>query len=52
MTIFNSDERTWSVRLITWLEKWSLGRVDLVLTVNDACKRIFGRRSCRPKTSW
>ena len=49
MTIFNSDERSCSVRLITWLEQWSVGRVDLVLTVNDACKRIFGRRSCPPE---
>jgi len=49
MTIFNSDERSWSVRLITWLEKWSVERVDLVLTVNAACKRIFGRRSCAPE---
>jgi glycosyltransferase involved in cell wall biosynthesis len=48
-TIFNSNERSWSVRLITWLEKWSVGRVDLVLTVNDACKTIFGRRSCPPE---
>jgi len=48
MTIFNSDEHTWSVRLVTWLEKWSVNRVDFVLTVNNACQRIFGSRSCPP----
>jgi glycosyltransferase involved in cell wall biosynthesis len=48
MTIFNVDESSWGVRLLTWLEKWSLSRVDLVLTVNIACKRLFGSRSCPP----
>src|SRR5208282_2662027 len=31
------------------LEKWSMARADLVLTVNVACKRIFASRSCRPE---
>jgi glycosyltransferase involved in cell wall biosynthesis len=48
MTIFNSDEHTWSVRLLSWLEKWSVKRADFVLTVNNACKRIFSSRSCPP----
>jgi glycosyltransferase involved in cell wall biosynthesis len=48
MTIFDSDERSWSVRLLAWLEKWSVNRVDFVLTVNNACKRIFSSRSCPP----
>jgi glycosyltransferase involved in cell wall biosynthesis len=45
-TIFNLDEGSLSVRLIRWLEKWSIARADLVLTVNLACKRIFSSRSC------
>jgi glycosyltransferase involved in cell wall biosynthesis len=49
MTIFNLRRDSWVVRLITRLEKWSMARADLVLTVNIACKRIFGARSCRPE---
>jgi glycosyltransferase involved in cell wall biosynthesis len=49
MTIFNLNETSWSVRLLSWLEKWSIARVDLVITVNIACKRIFGSRSCAPE---
>jgi glycosyltransferase involved in cell wall biosynthesis len=48
MTIFNLDEASSSVRLLSWLEKWSIARVNLVITVNVACKRIFGGRSCTP----
>jgi glycosyltransferase involved in cell wall biosynthesis len=46
-TIFNMDEKTFGVRVIRWLEKWSMARADLVITVNAACKRIFSTRSCR-----
>lgn len=46
-TIFNLGESSMSVRVIKWLEKWSIARADLVLTVNIACKRIFSSRSCR-----
>ncbi|HET9180168.1 MAG TPA: glycosyltransferase family 4 protein [Terriglobia bacterium] len=45
-TIYNLDDNSLSVRLIQWLEKWSIGRADFVLTVNAACKRIFASRSC------
>ena len=48
-TIFGLDERSFGVRLLTWLEKWSIARADRVITVNAACKRIFGSRSCRPE---
>ena len=48
MTIFGLDEDSLSVRFLTWLEKWSVARADLVITVNLACKRIFGSRSCPP----
>lgn len=46
MTIFNLDEKSLSVRVIRWLEKWSLARANLVITVNAACKRIFSERGC------
>ena len=48
-TIFGLDERSFGVRLLTWLEKWSIARTDRIITVNAACKRIFGSRSCRPE---
>jgi glycosyltransferase involved in cell wall biosynthesis len=48
-TIYGMAQDSSSVRLIKRLEKWSLKRADLVLTVNVACKRIFGNRSCPPE---
>ena len=48
-TIFNLDKDSLSVRLIRRLERWSIARADLVLTVNIACKRIFASRSCDPE---
>jgi glycosyltransferase involved in cell wall biosynthesis len=48
-TIFNLDKNSLAVRLIQRLERWSIARADLVVTVNVACKRIFGSRSCRPE---
>ncbi|HLW53539.1 MAG TPA: glycosyltransferase family 4 protein [Candidatus Angelobacter sp.] len=45
-TIFGLEENSIYVRLIKRLEKWSLARVHLVLTVNRACQQIFARRSC------
>jgi glycosyltransferase involved in cell wall biosynthesis len=49
MTIFGMNERSGAVRLLARLEKWSIGRADLVITVNAASKRIFGSRSCSPE---
>jgi glycosyltransferase involved in cell wall biosynthesis len=49
MTIFNVERDRLIVRLISRIEKWSMARANLVLTVNVACKRIFGSRSCRPE---
>jgi glycosyltransferase involved in cell wall biosynthesis len=46
-TIFHTEPEAASVRLLRRLEKWSIGRADLVITVNIACKRIFSKRSCR-----
>jgi glycosyltransferase involved in cell wall biosynthesis len=49
MTIFNLEEDSLSVRLLSRIEKWSIACADLVITVNVACKRIFSSRSCRPE---
>jgi glycosyltransferase involved in cell wall biosynthesis len=46
MAIFGVPETSSSVRWMKRLEKWSIGRVDLAVTVNIACKRIFSGRSC------
>jgi glycosyltransferase involved in cell wall biosynthesis len=46
MTIFRTKENNRSVRLMKSLEKWSIARADLAVTVNVACKRIFSSRSC------
>src|ERR1700683_3944780 len=46
MTIFRTPEDNRSVRMMKRLEKWSIGRTDLAVTVNVACKRIFSSRSC------
>jgi glycosyltransferase involved in cell wall biosynthesis len=48
-TIFNLGRNSLSVRLVRWLEKWSIARAHFVLTVNIACKRAFVSRSCRPE---
>lgn len=48
-TIFHTAPEAKSVRLLRQLEKWSIGRADLVITVNIACQRIFSNRSCRPE---
>src|SRR5262249_3939288 len=45
-TIFGFDSSSFGVRLLAGLEKWSIGRAHLVITVNDVCKRIFSSRSC------
>ena len=48
-TIYGLEENSLSVRIIKKLEKWSIGFVDRVVTVNMACKKIFSARSCRPE---
>ena len=49
MTIFRVPQNSQSVQFLARLEKWSIARADLVITVNVACKRIFSSRSCRPE---
>ena len=46
MAIFGAGEENSSVRWMKRLEKWSIARADLVVTVNIACQRIFSGRSC------
>jgi glycosyltransferase involved in cell wall biosynthesis len=46
MTIFGLGPDSFAVRLIKRLEKWSIARANLVVTVNLACKQIFSARSC------
>jgi glycosyltransferase involved in cell wall biosynthesis len=48
-TIFELPEQSLSVRLLKYLEKWSIAFADLVLTVNVACKNIYASRSCLPE---
>jgi len=49
MTIFRASPNSKSVRLLKYLEKWSIARADLVITVNLECKRLFSLRSCHPE---
>jgi glycosyltransferase involved in cell wall biosynthesis len=44
-TIFGLTKDSISGKLIRYLEKWSIDRADLVLTVNAACRRLFAERS-------
>lgn len=46
MTIFGADRESGRVRLLRRLERWSIRRAHLVLTVNDACRKLFVSRSC------
>ena len=48
-TIFQVPETSASVRFLKAIEKWSIARSDLTVTVNNACKRIFSLRSCSPE---
>jgi len=49
MTIFKLNQDSSSVRLLTQVEKWSIGRANLVVTPNIAFKRVFSARSCSPE---
>jgi glycosyltransferase involved in cell wall biosynthesis len=49
MTIFQVPQGSKSVQLLERLERWSIARADLAITVNLACKRIFSSRSCPPE---
>jgi len=46
-TIFGLDKESSAVGFIRSMEKWSIARANLVVTVNLACRRIFSSRSCK-----
>ena len=46
MTIFQLPRKSMAVRLLQYLEKWSIAQADFVITVNQACQRLFASRSC------
>lgn len=48
MSIFNQGPDGRSVRLLKKLEKWSIARTDLAITVSETFKRVFCSRSCSP----
>jgi glycosyltransferase involved in cell wall biosynthesis len=45
-TIFDLPSGSAAVRALRTLEKWSIRFADHVITVNEACKRIYTARSC------
>jgi glycosyltransferase involved in cell wall biosynthesis len=49
MTIFDLPPQARMVRFLKLLEKWSIGFVDSVITVNRACAKLFASRSCSPQ---
>src|SRR5262249_55630438 len=46
MAIFGLRCDAWGIRILKLLEKWSIGLVDSVVTVNGACAALFASRSC------
>lgn len=46
MTIFGSQARSFPVRILRKLERWSLRFADLAITTNEACKELISARSC------
>ena len=46
MTIYDVPPESSSVRVLKFLEKLSLSFADAVVTVNEACRKIFSARSC------
>lgn len=49
MGIYGLQPQARAVRLLRWLEKWSIAVADSVVTVNRACADLFVSRSCPPK---
>jgi glycosyltransferase involved in cell wall biosynthesis len=48
-TIFKKSPESTMVKLLRRLEKWSIARANLVITVSLTFKRIFCSRSCPPE---
>ena len=49
MTIYGLTPESFGVRLLKRFEKWSISFADAVLTVNQACKKLFTARGCPPE---
>lgn len=49
MTIYGLTPGSFGVRLLKKFERWSINFADAVLTVNQACKKIFTARGCPPE---
>ena len=49
MTIFGRKSTSFGITLLKILERWSIALADSVLTVNEACRKIFSSRSCSPE---
>jgi glycosyltransferase involved in cell wall biosynthesis len=45
-TIYGAPPESATVRIVRWLEWLSLSFADAVVTVNEACRKIFSARSC------
>jgi len=48
MTIYGLPSESFGVRLLKRFERWSINFADAVLTVNQACKKLFTARGCPP----
>jgi len=46
MTIFKLEKDSWKVRFLRRVEKWSIARANVVVTVSVTFKRVFSGRSC------
>ena len=49
MTIYGLKPDSFGVRLLKKFERWSISFADAVLTVNQACKKLFTARGCPPE---
>lgn len=45
-TIFHAPPSSKTVKLLCSLEQWSVARADRVITVNEACRKLFITRGC------
>ena len=48
-TIYNLKPESLAVRLLKKFERWSIHFADVVLTVNQACQKLFASRGCPPE---
>ena len=48
-SIYGLSSGHWFVRVLRWLERWSIGFADLALTPNVTFRNLFVSRSCRPE---